>query len=161
MGKNENVMRSSWAKHHLTSWSWLPLCFPLGHRESLPDCKRDLPCISSPPSSCLSANAIFHSTCRFSQLLLLLSFKHILLRISLAIFKLRTVLLLCNFDINLLLLPCRRSFFSRLSLRRICFSTPTRSSSTLCLSPLDVSMNLHSRDVASCFPSLTTITIPS
>lgn len=102
-----------------------------------------------------SSVAIFHSTCKFSQLLLLLSFKHILLRISLARFRLRTVLLLCNFDSSLPLLPCRRSFFSRVSLKRICFKTPTRSSSTLCLSPLDVSINLHSRDVANCFPSLT------
>lgn len=118
------------------------------------DRKREsLPAIPAFPP--LYPLAIFHSTCKFSQLLLLLSFKHILLRISLARFRLRTVLLLCSFDNSLPLLPWRRSFFSRDSLRRICFRTPTRSSSTLCLSPLDVSMNLHSRDVANCFPSLT------
>jgi len=99
--------------------------------------------------------ALSHSTCRFSQLLLLTSCRQILLRISRARFRFSTVLLLCSFDNSLLLLPWRRSFLSRLSLRRICFSTPTRSSSTLWFSPLVVSINLHSREVANCLPSLT------
>jgi len=99
--------------------------------------------------------AFSHSTCKFSQLLLLTSCRQILLRISRARFRFSTVLLLCSFDSSLLLLPWRRSFLSRLSLRRICFSTPTRSSSTLWFNPLVVSMNLHSREVANCLPSLT------
>lgn len=36
---------------------------------------------------------------------------------------------------------------------RTCFSTPTSSSSTLCWMPLEVSMNLQSRDAANCLPS--------
>ena len=95
-----------------------------------------------------------YSTCRFSQLLLLLSFKHILFNISLARFRLSAVLLPCSLDRIFLLLLWRFSFLSRLSRSRICLSTPTRSSSTLCWIPLDVSMNLHSLDVASCLPSL-------
>lgn len=41
------------------------------------------------------------------------------------------------------------------SLRRICFSVPTRSSSTLCWIPDDVSMNFVSWEVARFFPSIT------
>lgn len=52
------------------------------------------------------------------------------------------------------LLPLRFCFFSRVSLRRLCFSMPTRSSSTLCWIPEEVSMNFESRDAANDFPSV-------
>lgn len=94
-----------------------------------------------------------HKTWRFSQLLLLLSFRHILLRISRARFRLSAVLLLCNLERILDLLPCLLIFLSRDSRSRICFSTPTSNSSTLCWIPLEVSMNLQPREVANCFPS--------
>lgn len=65
-------------------------------------------------------------------------------------FKLKLVFELCN----LLLSFFKVDFFlSRDSRKRICFKMPTRSSSTLCWMPLDVSMNLQSLATARALPS--------
>ena len=44
--------------------------------------------------------------------------------------------------------------FSYSTLNRICFKTPTKSSSTLCSMPAEVSMNLASHDLAKALPSV-------
>ena len=44
--------------------------------------------------------------------------------------------------------------FSYSTLNRICFKTPTKSSSTLCSIPAEVSMNLASHDLAKALPSV-------
>lgn len=89
-----------------------------------------------------------HKTWRFSQLLDLPSVRHILCRISRAMLSESEVLEPCN-----RLTPRRALFLSRVSRSRICFKTPTSSSSTLCWIPLDVSMNLQSLDAANALPS--------
>jgi len=98
-----------------------------------------------------------YKTWRFSHDLDLLSFIHILFKISRAMFKDKDVLEPWSrklFEFLPPLLPRRNCrFLSRLSRSRICFSIPTSSSSTLCWIPLDVSMNLQSRDAARAFPS--------
>lgn len=97
---------------------------------------------------------VHYKTWRFSQLLLLLSFKHILLSISRARLRLIAVLLSLSFETTPFpLVVWRRNLRSRDSRSLICLSTPTSSSSTLCWIPLEVSMNLHSREVANCLPS--------
>lgn len=98
---------------------------------------------------------LIYNTCKFSQDFdLLISFIQIFCRISLAIFRLKLVLDPCNFWVSFFAVDfccCLRSLDSR---NRICFKIPTRSSSTLCWMPLDVSMNLQSRDTARAFPSV-------
>lgn len=89
-----------------------------------------------------------HKTCRFSQLLDLPSVRHILCSISRAMLSESEVLEPCS-----RLTPRRARFLSRVSRSRICFSTPTSSSSTLCWIPLDVSMNLQSLEAARALPS--------
>lgn len=92
-----------------------------------------------------------YKTCRFSQDLdLLMSFIHIFCKISLAILRLKLVFDPCN----LLFSFFKFDFFlSRDSLNRICLRMPTRSSSTLCCIPLEVSMNLQSLATARALPS--------
>lgn len=82
---------------------------------------------------------------------LLMSFIQIFWRISRAMFRLRLVMEPCS-----LLIPffAPDFFFARDSLNRICFTIPTKSSSTLCWIPLEASMNLQSRASARAFPSV-------
>lgn len=57
------------------------------------------------------------------------------------------------------LLPRLLSFLSRDSFSRLCFRMPTRSSSTLCWIPDEVSMNFESRDAASDLPSANSVSV--
>lgn len=92
-----------------------------------------------------------HKTWRFSQDLDFPSVRHILCRISRAMLSESDVL-----EPWSRFTPLRARFLSRVSRSRICFNTPTNSSSTLCCMPLEVSMNLQSRDAARAFPSKNT-----
>ena len=92
------------------------------------------------------------STCRFSHDLDLESLRQILCRISRAMLSESEVREPCR---RLELEPRRCRFRSREARRRICLSTPTSSSSTLCWMPDEVSMYLQSREAASALPSAT------
>lgn len=141
--------RNNYTRRKHTYFDWLRSLLQLGHVlrfSNYVQLKQKYELIAS---TVWQQTAVYN-TCKFSQLFdLLMSFRHIFCRISLAKCSLKLVfdpfILLFSFVIDF--------FFSNVSRSRICFRMPTSSSSTLCWIPLEVSINLQSLETAKAFPS--------